>query len=120
MLGKKGLLKAPSGNRKAFVKCLRHLYQKLKGYRIYLYVDGAKWHKGEEVVAFLQTHKRLKLAYLPKYAPALNMQERIWRRIRYEITTNKWFGDLDKTWNAIRRSLNAWTSAKIMRLCQIN
>ena len=47
--------------------------------------------------AFLAAHPDFHLDYLPPYHPGLNPQERIWRQIRYERTTNHWFHDLDET-----------------------
>jgi hypothetical protein len=47
------------------------------------------------VEGFLKTHARLRLDYMPRYQPGLNPQERIWRRVRHEATTNRWFEDLD-------------------------
>jgi len=67
----------PQGNREGFLRCLRHLYQQLRGYKIWLYVDRARWHKGDPVDLFLQTHLQLHLEYLPCYQPGLNLQERI-------------------------------------------
>jgi transposase len=54
-----------------------------------------KWHKGESVEEFVRTHHQLRLDYLPRYQPGLNMQEHIWHRVRYEATTNRWFKDLE-------------------------
>jgi hypothetical protein len=30
--------------------------------------------------------------------PGLNMQGRLWRKVRYEATTNQWFESLDLPW----------------------
>jgi transposase len=98
---------------------LRHLYRRLRGYTIWLYVDRASWHRGVEVEAFLNTHLRLRLDYLPCYQPALNPQERIWRRVRYEATTNRWFEDLDAIWTTVHRTTHSWSPQKIRRLCHI-
>ena len=98
---------------------LKQLYQRLQGYRIRLYVDGASWHKGDIVRKFLTTHRRLHLDYLPAYQPALNPQERVWRRVRYEATTNRWFESLDATWDTIQRTMHSWSPQKIRRLCHI-
>jgi hypothetical protein len=35
------------------------------------------------------------------------MQERIWRQIRYESTTNQWFDDLDAIWATVQRTLDS-------------
>ena len=101
------------GNRDGFLKVLTHLYQRLRGYTIWLYVDCACWHKGEPVKEFLKKHPRLRIKYLPTCQPALNMQERIWRRIRYEATTNRWFEDIDTIWDTIQKTANLWTVHKL-------
>ena len=91
----------------------------LRGYTIWLYVDRARWHRGDPIREFLRKHKRLRIVYLPPYQPALNMQERIWRQIRYESTTNRWFDNLDAIWATVQKTLDSWSKRKIRRLCNI-
>ncbi len=119
LLGRHGMVRTPRGNRDGFLIGLRHLYRRLRGYTLWLYVDRAVWHRGEEVEVFLNTHPRLRVDYLPRYQPGLNPQERIWRRIRYEATTNRWFNDLDATWDTVRKTTHSWSPQKIRRLCHI-
>jgi len=119
LLGKTGLIRHPQGNREGFLLCLRNLYQRLRGYTIWLYVDRARWHRGEEVEVFLKAHRRLSIEYLPRYQPGLNVQERIWKRVRYESTTNRWFSTLEETWIAVHRTIHTWTPTKISRLCNV-
>jgi transposase len=120
LLGQNGLIRCPQGNREGFVSCLRHLYRRLRRYTIWLYVDRAKWHRGEEVDIFVKTHIRLRLNYLPCYQPGLNLQERVWRQVRYEATTNRWFESLDATWETLQKTVHSWTPNKIKRLCQLH
>jgi hypothetical protein len=89
-------------------------------------VDGARWHKGEEVDIFLKHHRRLSMTYLPSYlnfppktGQGVKVQERIWRRVRYESTTNHWFATLEETWIAVHKTVHSWTPAKIKRLCNV-
>jgi len=119
LLGRYGLVRTPQGNRDGFLMVLRQLYRRLRGYTLWLYVDGAVWHRGDAVTQFLRTHPRLRLRYLPPYQPALNPQERIWRRIRYEATTNHWSPTLEATWDRIRRTTRSWSPQKITRLCHV-
>lgn len=119
LLGRRGMIRWPRGDREGFIACLKHLYRRLRGYSIWLYVDRARWHKGDEIDLFVRTHMRLRLKYLPSYQPGLNPQERIWRQVRYETTTNCWFETLDLVWDTIQRTTRTWTSFKIKRLCQI-
>jgi len=119
LLGRTGLTPTPTGNREGFLACLTSLYRRLHGYTIWLYVDGARWHKGEEIELFLQTHTRLRLTYLPRYQPGLNPQERIWRRVRYEATTNRWFENIEDIWRTVQNTTHSWTPRKIKQLCQL-
>ena len=107
------------GNREGFLQGLHHLYRRLRGYTIWLYVDRARWHKGEPVEKFLRAHRRLHLDYLPPYQPGLNPQERIWRRMRFEATTNRWFETLQQIGTSIQRTTRSWSHRKIRRLCNI-
>jgi hypothetical protein len=119
LLGRYGMIQTERGDRQGFLKVLGHLYQRLKGHTIWLYVDRARWHKGEPIESFLKTHPRLHLDYLPAYQPGLNMQERIWRQVRYEATTNRWFEDLDLIWATVQKTARSWSQQKIRRLCNI-
>jgi hypothetical protein len=65
LLGRHDMIRTEHGNREGFLEVLSHLYRRLRRYRISLYVDGAGWHKGAPVRAFLRTHPRLRLHYLP-------------------------------------------------------
>lgn len=112
-------MRLPQGNREGFLECLRHLYGRLRGYTIWLYVDRAQWHRGEQVNSFVKTHVRLHLKNLPGYQPALNVQERLWRQLRYEATTNHWFESLDAVWESIRTTTRSWSPNKVKRLCTI-
>lgn len=120
LLGRTGLMRAPSGNREGFLGCLKKICQSLRGYTIWLYVDRAGWHAGMEVQQFLSRNPRLRLRYLPRYQPGLNLQERIWRRIRYEATTNRWFETLELTWQTVLETTHSWSPKKVKQLCQMS
>lgn len=120
LLGRQGLMKHIQGNREGFLLCLRQLYLRLRGYKVWSYVDKARWHQGGEVDLFVRSHQRLHLDYLPCYQPGLNLQERIWRQVRYEGTTNRWFVSLEQIWVIVEETTQSWASAKIKRLCNVN
>ncbi len=119
LLGRQGMIRTVHGDRQGFLLALRHLYRRLRGYTIWLYVDRARWHKGDPVERFLQTHPRLHLDHLPPYQPGLNPQERIWRQLRYQATTNRWFDSLDEIWSVVESTLHSWSRLKIRRVCNI-
>lgn len=75
---------------------------------------------GEEVELFTRTHVELRLRFLPSYQPGLNMEERLWRRVRYEATTNVWFDSLENTWEAVRKTFRSWSPKRIKQLCKFN
>lgn len=120
LLGRRGMISVARGNREGFLRTLQHLYARLRGYTICLYVDRARWHKGKPVEEFLRVHQRLHLHYLPPYQPGLNPQERIWRQIRFEATTNRWFETMSGVWTAVQKTTRSWSSRKIRRLCNIS
>ena len=119
LLGRSGVRRLPRGDRTGFLHTLQQLFRRLRGYTSWLYVDGAGWHKGEALAEFLRTHPRLRLGYLPRYQPGLNPQERVWRRIRYEGTTNRWFPDLEAIWTTVQHTHGSWSRQKLKRLCHI-
>jgi DDE superfamily endonuclease len=119
LMGRRGMISVARGNRESFVQTLAHIYSRLRGYTIWLYVDRAGWHKGPPVEDFLRAHPRLHLDYLPPYQPALNPQERIWRQIRFEATTNRWFETLEQVRATIQKTTRSWSQRKIRRLYNI-
>ena len=46
LCGWHGLFRWPKGNREGFLALLKYLCHRIKGRKVYLYVDGAPWHKG--------------------------------------------------------------------------
>ena len=119
LLGRMGLHYSKTGNRQNFLECLRQLYRRFPRYTLWVYVDRAAWHKGKEVESFQKAHPRLQVDYLPRYQPGLNAQERIWRQLRYEGTTNLYFESLDSLKTKIHRVTQSWSNHKIKQLCQL-
>ena len=120
LLGKKGLIRTARGNREGFLEVLTHILKKLKGYFIWLYVDRATWHRGEDIELFLESHTEIHLEYLPPYQPALNPQERIWRQARNEVSKNVWFPNLDILHTKVKKRIRYWSKKKVQQLCIIN
>ena len=84
-------------NGASFVEFLQALLASEPRRPIYLVLDGARYHHGEEVKTFLATlpRGRLLLAPLPAYSPDLNPAEFIWRETKRRGTHNRYFPDLD-------------------------
>jgi len=90
------MIKQPKGNTDGFLAMLDAILRRYKEVIIELWVDHARWHKGKRAIEFLSCHKRLRLEYIPKSHPEPNFQERLWRTIRYEETTNTYYETFEK------------------------
>ena len=119
LYGWHGLFRWPKGNRQGFLAFLKYLCHRVQGWKVYLYVDGAPWHKGSEVRDFLSRHPEIQMEYLPPYHPELNVQERVWRHIRYTVTTNRYHPAVDLIEKAIRGAQRRWKPDKIRHLCKV-
>ena len=60
------------------------------------------------------------MEYLPPYHPELNVQERVWHLIRYEVTTNQYHATVELIEQAIRKCRTHWKTNKIKSLCKVN
>jgi putative transposase len=100
------LLVSPAGSRRnaeLFLAHLDDLRRRLRGYRvIHVICDNASFHDCRRVREYLQTWgHRIRLHYLPKYAPETNPIERIWWRMHETITRNHRCHTIDALLNTI-------------------
>lgn len=116
--GRHGMMHADRGNTVGFIAFLKVLLFRQQG-RIELWVDHAKWHKGNKVERFCSVHNRLSIRYIPKYHPELNFQERLWKQMRYEETTNTFYENCQHLKNAIFNRSQIWRPKKITNLCKL-
>jgi transposase len=114
-----GLFRWPKGNTDGFLAFLKYLCYRVRKTKVYLYIDGASWHKGSRVREFLSDHTNIEVEYLPPYHPELNVQERVWHLIRYEATTNHYHATVDLIEQAIRKRQRHWKTKKIKTLCTV-
>lgn len=94
-----------------------------KAHTIYLILDNAGYYKGEKVAEYL-LNSRIKLLFLPPYAPNLNLIERVWKFFKKKILYNKYYETFEefkfaclnfftrKNWNAQRKALDTILSGK--------
>lgn len=117
--GLHGIMKCKKGNTDSFIKFLTHIAQRFKDKIIDLWVDGPRWHKGERVRNICIKYRHLIIHYLPPYHPELNYQEMLWRTMRYEETTNVYFGTIEALEMAIFKRSQRWKPKKIKSLCHL-
>jgi hypothetical protein len=82
----------PTVSGAAFAAALREFAQAVGaggGKRVVLVLDGAGWHRGQEV----RVPDGIQLAFLPPYAPELQPAERLWP-LTNEPVANRHFPDL--------------------------
>ena len=121
LTGEHGVMKAEQGNTIAFLAQLQQLVARFQGKIVDLWVDNASWHKGPRVRAFLVPYQRwFHLHYHPPYHPELNPQERIWRRIRYEETTNHYYASPEDLERGVLSKVASWSDEKIRSLCHLD
>ena len=114
-----GLFRWAKGNTDGFLAFLKYLCHRVEKTKVYLYIDKAPWHKGPRVEEFLKAHPNIEVEYLPTYHPELNVQERVWHLIRYEVTTNQYHATIDLIEQAIRKRQRHWKSKQIKTLCKV-
>src|SRR5208337_260808 len=108
-----GVMKWIKGNTDGFLQLLKRIAQLFRGRIIDIWVDNARWHKGRRVADFLVEHSCCRIHYLPPYHPELNYQERLWRTMRYEETTNAYFETITALDKAVFKRSQRWKPKKI-------
>jgi transposase len=117
--GRHGIVKQEKGNTDGFLGMLTAILCRYKKVMIELWVDQARWHKGDRVLDFVTQSRRLRISYIPKYHPELNPQERLWGTMRYEETTNTYYEAEDEIKSSIFKRSQSWKPTKILSLCHV-
>lgn len=61
---------------------------------IYVICDNARYYRSKAVKAYLET-SRIKLVFLPPYAPNLNLIERLWKFFKKKVLYNHYYATFD-------------------------
>jgi len=80
------------------------------GKRIVLALDNGPIHTSKMTMAFLnhpEIRKYIKVVWLPKYAPNLNDQERVWKVAKQQGVANVLLSHRDSLMDHVRQVLNA-------------
>ena len=117
--GRHSMIRCPQGNTDGFLMALSKIRYMFTGKKIHLWIDRARWHKGERVDEFLERHREFSIYYIPAYHPELNCQEILWRTMRYEETTDAYFDSLDDLVSSVFKRSQRWKPAKIKSLCHL-
>lgn len=85
------------------LKNIRKIYPIQK---LLLLWDGPGWHKGKEVIKFIEEDKNITILHFPKYSPEENPQEHVWKKGRSVVTHNFTINDINKTADDFVKYLN--------------
>jgi transposase len=80
---------------------------------IYFILDNAGYYKGKKIKEYLLNSK-IKLLYLPPYAPNLNLIERVWKYFKKKVLANKYYETFREFRQACLRFFHKrnWTACK--------
>lgn len=71
--------------------------------------DNAGWHRGSQVMEWIQKDENTEIIWFPSYSPDLNPQEHIWKAGRKAITHNKHITNIQQTAEEFKTYLEANT-----------
>lgn len=84
-------------NSDAAIKLLEKCIQEYSHmHHITVYLDNAAYHKSKEVKAFLDTHDKISLSFLPPYSPNLNLIERLWKFADEKVNNLRYYPDFSR------------------------
>ena len=73
------------------IECLESLLEEYPGKEIYVIMDNWSAHKSYDVKVWNALHPRMNLVYLPSGASFMNMIERVFSRLDYDVLQNSKF-----------------------------
>jgi transposase len=81
----------PTANTDMMTLFLKHVSQQFAHSFIIMQVDGASWHRSQQ----LQLPENIRLIFQPPYSPETNPVEHIWEELREKYFANRVFPSLD-------------------------
>lgn len=103
--GKEHTMRCQRQNQRATIRFLRYIRRLYPRKRITILWDGAPWHKGRLIRAYLRKVKRFFLLPFPPYTPEFNPQEKVWRQARRNVSHNHGFRTFPKLQKAFQSYL---------------
>lgn len=116
-------LQEPIFNSTTFLAFLKKVLRyRMKGEKIVLILDNARYHRAKDIQPWLESHKSLlKLEFLPAYSPELNPIERVWRLTRRLCVHNRYFPTLEYLMETVSSQFKLWRKPNdiLSKLCAI-
>jgi transposase len=94
-------------NTEIFIQFLRKLLAHHPRRKLVLIVDRSPYHRSQDTREFVAAHPRLRLEYLPSYAPELNPDEHVWGHLKGSGTTDSTTGHVTEVRRSVRSHLRS-------------
>jgi transposase len=94
----------------AVCELLRRLSARYAGRPVRLVLDNARYQECE-VVRLLAAELKIELLYLPSYSPNLNLIERLWKFVKKEVLSGRYYEDFARFQAAIVECLD-WRGSR--------
>lgn len=79
-------------NSTTFLKYLKYLVSRYKGWKVYLVIDNGPAHKSAAIKKFLEANNdHIELVRLPSYSPKFNPIEKVWKLLKQKDMHNRYF-----------------------------
>lgn len=105
----------PKVNTDCMNSFLSQFTKKLQGRKIVLVMDGAAWHKSNN----LSVPDYIRIIIQPSYSPELNPVERLWQYIKNKTIKNKLYKDLSELEYSISNFINSLSRKLIRNICHL-
>jgi transposase len=106
----------PCVNTECMNAFLKNLAENYPNQKIAIIMDGAGWHKSQD----LELPKNVDIFLLPPYSPELNPVERFWRHLKQNVMHNRIFENLDTLESALDIFIKSLSNSAIAQLCKNN
>ena len=88
-----------------FAQFLRQVATSYRGRKVFIVMDGATYHGGDKVRAFLEKNPNIHLHKQPAKSPNLNPIEKLWKELKKDRTHNVYFKNKAALKSALRKGL---------------
>ncbi len=104
-----------------FIKHLQQILARFPNKEIILFLDNYPSHNTPKVQTFLKANSRIKIIWMPKYSPKLNVIESVWKELK-DIVGNWFYSSIIEMELAIMKFFRSlwYNKQKVVFLTAIN
>ena len=99
-----------------FIEFLAYIVAQYPTGKIHIILDNFSIHKARSVQAWLASHPRVKLCFLPCYMPQLNHVEKVWWHMKAVVTANRLYGSMAALVAAVDAFFEQLTPSRVQTL----